>query len=77
MKKSKLRVLLVYHIMSSFVKKDLEILTEHFDVKTIKWHGKRTIFKILKGVLKSDVTFSWFAGDHTAVVVFFSKLFRN
>jgi glycosyltransferase involved in cell wall biosynthesis len=27
--------------------------------------------------LKSDITFSWFAGDHAAVVVFFSKLFRK
>jgi hypothetical protein len=75
--RGKIRVLFVYYSLSSFVKSDLEILQKHFDVTTIQWHGKRDLPKIALGVLKSDLTFSWFAGDHAAVAVFFSKLFRK
>ena len=62
---------------STFVKKDLEILQKHFEVIPIRWHGKRDLLKIAVGVLKSDLTFSWFVGDCAAVAVFFSKIFRK
>lgn len=81
MKKSKcsgkIRVLFVYYSLSSFVKRDLEILQKHFDVEPIQWCGKRDLPKMALCVLKSDLTFSWFAGDHAAVAVFFSKMFRK
>jgi len=77
MKKTSQRVLFVYYTMQSFVKKDLEILQKHFDVKTVKWRGKKSILKVFKGILKSDITFSWFAADHAFVTVLFSKLFRK
>lgn len=77
MKRSKDKILFVYYSLSSFVKKDLEILQKHFDVKPIQWRGKRDLPKIALGILKSDLTFSWFAGDCAAVAVFLSKLFRK
>ena len=77
MKKSqdKKKVLFVYYSFSSFIKNDLETLKKHFDVKTFRWRGKRDILKIAFNVLRSDITFSWFAADHAAVAVFFSKIF--
>lgn len=77
MKKTKDRVLFVYSTMSSFVKKDMETLQKHFDVKPIQWRGKKTIPKVILSVIKSDATFSWFAADHAAVTIFFSRLFRK
>ena len=79
MKKSqvKKKILFIHYSFSSFIKNDLEILKKHFDVKTIRWRGKRDLLKIAFNVLKSDITFTWFAGDHAAVAVFFSKLFRK
>jgi glycosyltransferase involved in cell wall biosynthesis len=71
------RVLLVYYTMSSFVKKDIDTLKKISDVKTFQWTGKRSIFKLMRNVLKSDITFSWFAADHAGVTIFFSKLFRK
>ena len=73
----KLRILFIYRSWSSFVKDDYEIISKHFEVKKLQWRGKRDIFKMAVCVLKSDLTFSWFAEDHTAVAVFFSKLFRK
>lgn len=79
MKKSKVekKILFVYYTFSSFVKNDLELLKKHFNVKTVRWCGKKNIFKIMYSTMKADITFSWFAGDHAAVTVFFSRLFRK
>ena len=72
-----IRVLFVYSSFQSFVKKDFEIFNKHFKLKEIKWHGKRDIFRILSGVLKSDITYSWFASDHAFLTVFLSKIFKR
>ena len=79
MKKSKdnITISLVYYTFSPFVKNDLEILQKYFDTAPVSWNGKKDIPKIAKAVLKSDLTFSWFATDHAAITVFFSKIFRK
>jgi len=75
--KGKIKILFVYRSLQSFVERDLEILQKYFDVKPIQWRGKKDLIKIALGILKSNLTFSWFAGDYAAVAVFFSKLFRK
>jgi len=74
---NKIKILFIPSSSSSFIKKDLELLQKHFNVTPIQWRGKRDILKVAFSVLKSDLTFSWFASDHAAVAVFFSKLFRK
>lgn len=69
-----MKILFVYTNLSSFVKADLEILQRHFDVKPIKYNGTRSIFKLFRGVLWADVTFSWFADIHAFYAVRFSKM---
>ena len=54
-----------------------EILKKHFNVKSVRWRGKKDIFKIASNVLKSDISFSWFAGDHAFISVLFSRIFRK
>ena len=71
-------ILFVYTNLSSFVKNDLEILKRHFDVKEIQWTRTRDIknmLRIIWHILRTDLSFIWFAGGHAARVVFFSKLF--
>lgn len=75
--KEKTKILFAYRSLQSFVERDLEILQKYFDVKSVQWRGKRDLPKIALGVLKSDLTFSWFAGDYAAVAIFFSKLFSK
>jgi len=67
-----------------FLKRDVEILKNHFEVKTAPTFNRKkpissipSIFKILKGTLWADVTFSWFADTHAFLAVLFSKIFRK
>ncbi|HYY49062.1 MAG TPA: glycosyltransferase [Thermoplasmata archaeon] len=48
----------------SFVQRDREILEKTFLVRDVQWRGKRSILPLALAVLRSDLTFSWFALDH-------------
>ena len=78
--RGKIKILFVHPYLSSFVKTDLEILQRHFDVKPVRWTRTRDIKNVLQiiwHILRTDLSFIWFAGGHAARVVFFSKLFRK
>ncbi len=65
-----------------FLQRDLEILKNHFDIRTIRTSPKNIklirriliILKILKGTLWADLTFTWFAGGAAFAAVLFSKI---
>jgi len=76
-KQADIKVAFVYYSLSSFVKNDYEILSKHFDVRKVNYRRIWDAFKIAKVVLKSDVSFSWFAGGHAFLMVLFSKIFRK
>ena len=63
--------------MSTFISKDLEILNKHFDVILLKYTGKKDLIKLAKGVLTTDLNYSWFALGYATAAVFFSKIFRK
>ena len=73
----KAKILFVCPYFSSFIQNDLDLLKKHFDVKIEHYTGLRSIPKILKGVLWSDITFSWFADTHAFWAVLLSKIFRK
>ena len=67
-----------------FLKRDVEILKNHFDIRTAPTFNRKkpittlpSIFKILKGTLWADLTFSQFADTHAFLAVLFSKIFRK
>ena len=64
-----------------FLKRDVEILKNHFEIRTAPGFSRRrpitSILKILKGTLWADLTFSQFAGTHAFLAVVFSKIFRK
>ncbi|MCL0094969.1 glycosyltransferase family 4 protein [Dehalococcoidia bacterium] len=64
-----------------FLKRDVEILKNHFEIRTAPGFSRRrpitSILKILKGTLWADLTFSHFAGTHAFLAVVFSKIFRK
>lgn len=69
---------------SIFLQRDVEILKNHFEVRTAPTFNRKkpittlpSIFKILRGTLWADVTFSWFADTHAFLAVLFSKIFRK
>jgi len=79
MPKKKPKILFVCPSFSSFIQNDLDILRRHFDVRVVRYHGKKRVLKFLietlKGVLWADLTFSWFADVHAFVAVLLSKIF--
>ncbi|HWQ20080.1 MAG TPA: glycosyltransferase family 4 protein [Methanotrichaceae archaeon] len=77
MSKGEKKVALVYYSFSSFVRQDYEILSNHYNVRKVNFRKPRDIFRIMSAVMKSDVSFSWFAGGHAFLAVLFSKIFRK
>jgi len=76
--RTKIRVLFVYHQLSSFVRCDLEILKRHFDVKELRIPTFRNPFNILKLLLwiaRVDLVYTWFARSNAFFAVLFSELF--
>jgi len=72
--------------MSSFVKKDLEILSHYFKTDPIQpqafivpWFGKSPlgIMQLFFKVIKSDLVFCWFADVNAFYSVMFAKIFRK
>ncbi len=76
------KVLLVHPRKSSFIQADLDILGRHFDVRVLDLGAyKRSLrnslivgYKLLRGVLWADVTFSWFADRHAEAAVRISRI---
>lgn len=72
-----IKVAFVYYSFSSFVKNDYEILSKHFDVIKVNYRKIWDVYKIMMAVMRSDVSFTWFAGGHAFLAVLFSKIFRK
>lgn len=69
---------LVVHIspeVTSFVRKDIEILSKHFNVEEFFYSRRRVVPRLARRVLSNDITYSWFAWDNAAWAVRFSELF--
>lgn len=70
------------NLSTTFIKKDYEILKNRFNVDAVEPPKKKSgwlkyTFVLAKKVGQSDLTFSWFAGWHSAFAVLFTKLFRK
>lgn len=77
MVETSIKVAFVYYSFSSFVKNDYEIVSKHFDVIKVNYRRIWDVYKIMMAVMRSDVSFTWFAGGHAFVAVLFSKIFRK
>jgi glycosyltransferase involved in cell wall biosynthesis len=71
-----MRIYFVHQGLLSFVKKDLEILRKHFQVREVN-NFKNTIRKIpnnVAGVLWADIVFCWFCSLRFIVPIIFGRL---
>ncbi len=71
----RIRVALIASADSSFVQTDRRLLRERFLVRDVWWRGKQSIPGLAWAVLRSDVTFSWFALDHAYGACRLARLF--
>lgn len=82
-----INILFIYSKKSSFVKRDLEILSKNFNVKEVELplvkdpmvilQNFLKIIKMLKYILWADLTFSWLADLHALAAVIYSKVSNN
>ena len=68
-----MKILFVYQELSTFVKKDLDILRSIHSVREVHFQGINNIPKLWSGVRWCDISFSWFGKLHA----FFTVLFSN
>lgn len=73
------KILFVFRYYSSFVKNDLEVLKENYDVIPLHTTNNllKTLFKFLVYTPKVDLIFVWFAGHQAFLSVLFAKIFKK
>ena len=71
----RLKVFAVVPCLHPFVRKDLELLRRHFEVRVGYYRSPRSTLSILLGTLWADITFSRFADTHAFPAVLFSRIF--
>ncbi len=72
------KVLFVYNVeMSTFIRRDLEILKKGFEVRVVRYRGIADLPRILRGVLWCNLSFCWFASLHSFYAVVLSRIFRR
>ena len=59
--------------IDAFISTDLEILQRKYDVEPLTWRGIASIPRLASRITKSDIVFSWFAGDHSATASLISS----
>lgn len=69
-----MRILFVHQGLATFVKKDLEILSEEYNVRHFYFEGWKDLVALWKDVKWCDTTFSWFCSPHAFAAVLFSKI---
>ena len=75
---SRKRLLYVHNSMASFVAIDRAILAEHYDVEDLHQPGRwPNPLKVIRGVLRADVVFGWFASWHTFFPITLAWLLRK
>ena len=76
------KVLFVHPTISPFIESDLNLLRKNFDVKVVDVGSAKkdfpskvgVLWRLARGVLWCDISFSWFAERHAKWVVRFSRL---
>ena len=77
------KVFFVHPKSSTFIQADLDLLSRHYDVRSLDVGKFKRSFKnklivayrLFRGVLWSDVSFSWFADEHARGAVRLSRMF--
>lgn len=83
------KILFIHATRAPFIQNDLEMLSKHFDVRVLDLtpfsgslkkklkYSPEILLKMVRGILWSDITFTWFADIHAFLAVLLSKIFRK
>jgi glycosyltransferase involved in cell wall biosynthesis len=68
------RVAFIYYKkFASFIKNDYDILSNYYSVEEVKLEGLRDIPRLAAAIMRCDISFTWFAGEHAFPAVLLSK----
>ena len=73
----KKKIAFVWYGESTFIEQDRKLLEMHFDVIPIRFDSIKSLFKIIKGVRNTDISFCWFADVWSFIAIVSAKLFRK
>jgi glycosyltransferase involved in cell wall biosynthesis len=71
------RVFFSSTLFTPFIEDDAAILSRHVTMEMQIGSGLRALMRIPGGVLRSEVTFSWFGSVYAGYTVFLARLFRK
>ena len=69
-----MKILFVHRGLETYVAKDLSILSEVYETRAVHFTCFQDVFKIIKGVIWCNLTFSWFGKLNAFFAVLFSKM---
>lgn len=72
-----MKILFTSSLFTSFISEDLNLLRKHYDVDHLVTLGAAAPVKILAGVRRATLTFTWFASVYSFFVVQTAALFRK
>lgn len=68
-----MKILVVYKHNRSFVHKDIELLSKHYDVTPFFYSGFKCIRKLWSELRDTDIVFIWFASNHAFITTFLAR----
>lgn len=69
-----MKIFFVHQRLTSFIKKDLDILQTAHQVRSLRFRGLQDVPALVSGTLWADLIFSWFGKLHAFFAVLFSNL---
>lgn len=73
-----MKILFIGHLSSSWISRDFRLLSD-FDVELLQIRRKsvRTLFKLLRSFIRTDIIYVWFVKMNAFIVVFLSLFFKK
>jgi len=72
-----MKIAFIYHFFSPFVRQDYEILSRHFEIEKINYRKTEDIIKMVRAIINSDLTYSWFASGHSFIALILSRILNK
>ena len=70
------KILFIYKHNRSFIERDIELLSKHFEVKSLFFTFKK-MFSLPIQIYRSDIVFIWFTSYHAFITTLFTRLIRR
>jgi len=67
------KILVIYKHDASFVHKDIELLSERYDVDSFYFKSMKDIWKLRKAIKKADIIYIWFASYHAFITTLLTR----